>query len=302
MLEIYNSRLDRRLTHKKFIFERGLLDYKKNQLAERKRLGAGGGILTREERDLMNRCKVFARLQNATDYEAFVSGLMNEISLRRRIADLQEYRSQGLFNMLQVEAYEKAKANRLSHRALPLRESVSAYSYERLGLGGGVVGSANNTSSTLANQRNRNGKIEAESRKSREGTPRKTGSGQATSLSLSTAQSLQLLLPAEQLLCSTLHILPHPYLQIKEILLRASANQQEQDHHLGYHGKRPKLAPPPSTSANGTAPAPATASGTTVAAHSGKAFSKAMAREILGGDRGLESRSDLGFLYDCRLD
>lgn len=47
----------------------------------------------------------------------------------------------------------------------------------------------------------------------------------AAPLSLASAESLHLLSPSEQVLCSTLRILPKPYLMIKETLIREYARR-----------------------------------------------------------------------------
>lgn len=71
IMEIYNERIERRFDAKNFIFDRGLLEYKKIALVEKKR--------AREERDLLNRVKVFARLQTSHDHEEFSNGLLCEL-------------------------------------------------------------------------------------------------------------------------------------------------------------------------------------------------------------------------------
>ena len=79
----------------------------------------------------MNRVKVFARLQTSADHNSFVDGLLcedlaflfllllsnhmaDEIALRRKIAELQEYRRAGLPQLSEVEKYERDKGARVS--------------------------------------------------------------------------------------------------------------------------------------------------------------------------------------------
>jgi hypothetical protein len=64
ILEIYNSKLDARIERKKFILERGLLHSK-----EKKR--------TKEEREVYNNMRVFARFQTKEEHEEFVQGLIS---------------------------------------------------------------------------------------------------------------------------------------------------------------------------------------------------------------------------------
>ena len=82
LLDIYFSKLDKREEAKDLIFDRGLTDYKRVgntswgeaqhqiQASERKR--------PKDERDLITRNKVYAKLQTAQDFEVFVEGLTCE--------------------------------------------------------------------------------------------------------------------------------------------------------------------------------------------------------------------------------
>lgn len=197
--------------------------------AERKR--------SKEERDLIMRTKVFSRIQTAQDHEDFVEGLLcaslassvstaptrtrtgsdppppacartDEITLRKRIAELQEYRRNGVTTLTEADRYESAKTQRASTRASAYRDSVSL-SFDRgggngsrrptpSGSGGGGGGGGGGASSLAAQLRAR----------------------PAPPLTLASAASLQLLTPLEQRLCATLRILPRPYLFLKEVLLR----------------------------------------------------------------------------------
>ena len=65
VIEIYNTKLDGRAERKKFILERGLLDRK-----EKKR--------SKEEREVYNNMRVFARFQAAEEHEAFIQGLLSQ--------------------------------------------------------------------------------------------------------------------------------------------------------------------------------------------------------------------------------
>ncbi|KAG8956216.1 Transcriptional adapter ada2 [Tulasnella sp. 424] len=103
LLAIYNEKINRRLETKAVVFDRAI---------ERKR---GGGDKEKEkkaERDFINKHKPFARLQTASDYETFVEGLLYEVSLRKRIQELQEYRRMGITTLAEAEKYEKDKVAR----------------------------------------------------------------------------------------------------------------------------------------------------------------------------------------------
>lgn len=68
VLDIYNHNLTKRAEKKRVIFEHGFLEYKKKQQWEKR--------WTKEERDVVNKTKPLARLQNTGDYETLVEGLV----------------------------------------------------------------------------------------------------------------------------------------------------------------------------------------------------------------------------------
>lgn len=103
-MDIYNARLTQRAERKKVMFEHNLLEYRENTKQEKKR--------TKEERDVVNKTKPFARLMNCVDYENFVQGLLDEINLRQAIAQLQEWRQMGIGDLRSGEKYEQEKAQR----------------------------------------------------------------------------------------------------------------------------------------------------------------------------------------------
>ncbi|KAH7907413.1 hypothetical protein BJ138DRAFT_1014539 [Hygrophoropsis aurantiaca] len=204
LLEMYNQRVDKRHEAKAVMFERGLLEFKKMQAAEKKR--------PKEEKDIVHRLRPFARLQTAEDYEAFSADILYEAMLRKRIQELQQYRRMGLTTAADIDKFDlDAKAN----------VSRDYYSSERLSqLRAGGTGR------------------ESEGRKSheRDPTPKAGGSQgpagtgppnrkQPAPLNLANSPSLHLLSPAEQTLCSQLRILPKPYLIIKETLVREYARR-----------------------------------------------------------------------------
>ena len=77
VIELYNARLDERVRRKKFVIERGILDFKRIQKYERKK--------TKEEREIVNTMKVFARFNTAEDHEKIVNSLLKERLLREVI-------------------------------------------------------------------------------------------------------------------------------------------------------------------------------------------------------------------------
>ncbi|KAK2791403.1 Transcriptional adapter ada2 [Onygenales sp. PD_10] len=108
--DIYNSRLTARTERKKIIFEHNLLDYRKNTAQDKKR--------TKEERELLNKAKPFARMMNHDDFEEFTKGLEYEHNLQLAIAQLQEWRTMGIGDLKSGEKYEQEKLQR-AQRAVP---------------------------------------------------------------------------------------------------------------------------------------------------------------------------------------
>ncbi|KZS98547.1 hypothetical protein SISNIDRAFT_462467 [Sistotremastrum niveocremeum HHB9708] len=205
LLEMYHQRVEKRLHAKAFIFDRGLLEYKKMQALEKKR--------SREEKDIAHRFRPFAKLQTAEDYETFVDGILYESILRKRIAELQVYRKMGITTLSDAEKYDVDFAKRAQAKLAVTRE----YSFtDRRGTATG------RGSSYVA---------ESDGRKSRDrDTTPHIGNGIVNPsnrravpapLNLANSPSISLLSPAEQTLCSQLRILPKPYLAVKEILISA---------------------------------------------------------------------------------
>ncbi|KIW06093.1 uncharacterized protein PV09_03263 [Verruconis gallopava] len=110
IMGIYNERLTQRIERKKIIFEHKLLDYKANQAKEKKR--------TKEEKDLINRAKPFARMMRHEDYETFCQGLEYEHQLRTAIAQLQEWRQMQITELKEGLKYEAEKQTRATRAPL----------------------------------------------------------------------------------------------------------------------------------------------------------------------------------------
>ncbi|KAJ3068524.1 Transcriptional adapter ada2 [Rhizoclosmatium hyalinum] len=201
MLNIYNIALDRRMERKKFLRDRNLThDFKRLQLLEKKR--------TKEERDLLTRIRVFARLQTSADFDDFTEGLLREQRLRQRIAELQEFRRMGVTTLQGASEYTRDKQQRASYKAaglaphrLPGRPAPSAR---------GGPGMRTNSVPSAAPQPPFNP------------VP---GRKMYTPLDISSADGVDLLLPNEQQLCSNIRILPRAYLVIKETLLKEYAEK-----------------------------------------------------------------------------
>lgn len=103
ILEIYNIRLDERIKRKKFVIERDMLDLKKQNTLDR--------IRTKEEKEIYNLLKIFARFNTPEDHDKLVQGIYKEKMLRQKIEELRFYKKIGLKTFEEVELYlaEKKK-------------------------------------------------------------------------------------------------------------------------------------------------------------------------------------------------
>ncbi|CZR62685.1 probable transcriptional adapter 2 [Phialocephala subalpina] len=111
VMDIYNSRLTQRAERKKVIFEHNLLDYRKNAALDKKR--------TKEEKDLLNKAKPFARMMNHDDYQDFCNGLIEEHNLRQAVAQLQDWRGMKIGSLEEGQKYEQEKIAR-AQKAQPM--------------------------------------------------------------------------------------------------------------------------------------------------------------------------------------
>jgi transcriptional adapter 2-alpha len=109
MVEVYNMRLDERARRRAFVLDRGLLNVKRTQAAERRR--------TPEERELAARCRVLARFHTPAEHEALLDGLASEARLRARVEELKEWRRAGITSLAEGDVYEAEKRRRATERA-----------------------------------------------------------------------------------------------------------------------------------------------------------------------------------------
>ncbi|KAL8709308.1 MAG: hypothetical protein Q9220_005901 [cf. Caloplaca sp. 1 TL-2023] len=109
VMNIYNARLTVRADRKKVIFEHELLQYRRNNNIDKKR--------TKEERDLHNKAKPFARMMNRQDFETFTANLEYEHNLRQAISQLQDWRQMRIGDLKTGEKYEQEKQIRAQRPA-----------------------------------------------------------------------------------------------------------------------------------------------------------------------------------------
>lgn len=72
---------------------------------------------SKEEKDLLTKMRVFARMQTHDDFDLFINGLLEEMKLRNKISLYQEYRRMGITKIESAKEYDKAKEKRMQTKA-----------------------------------------------------------------------------------------------------------------------------------------------------------------------------------------
>jgi len=101
ILEIYNARLDERIKRKEFVKERDMLNFKKQNAFDRSK--------TKEEKEIYNLLKIFARFNSQQDHEELVQGIYKEKMLRQKIEEMRFYKKIGLKTYEEVDLYMQEK-------------------------------------------------------------------------------------------------------------------------------------------------------------------------------------------------
>jgi transcriptional adapter 2-alpha len=70
LIDIYNHKLNERIKRKEFVISRKLLDLREQIRLDKTR--------TKEEKEIYNMMKVFARFNTADDHERLVQGIIKE--------------------------------------------------------------------------------------------------------------------------------------------------------------------------------------------------------------------------------
>jgi len=242
VMEIYNCRLTQRVERKKVIFEHNLLDYRKNNQLEKKR--------SKEERDLLNKAKPFARMMNRDDFESFCDGLINELNLRQAISQLQDWRSLRIGDLKSGEKYEQEKTQRIQ-KAIPMgsmdRERLATNQRNkqqpppdppsgaalliapelplRPAVNGSLNGDLNGDYKPTLNGEHANGGSVVVANgialgKKEKFVAQPISGVQPMTLTYDNAPDIHLLTPEEVELCKAIRLQPKPYLMIKEQLLK----------------------------------------------------------------------------------
>ena len=191
VIRIYNRKLDERQKRKDFVVRRGLLDYKRVLSAERRR--------PKEEREIISRMRPFARFQSPEEHEAFIQGMLKAKKLRRRIEQLQFYRSIGAKHAAEGERLEDQRRrlveeDKLRKSAPYLFGAASSASWSRRDRA--AEGTDANAAESGAPEVEEDAFLE-------DGTPGR-----------------ELLSQQEVELCERLRVMPRQYLEVKDRLLR----------------------------------------------------------------------------------
>lgn len=234
VMEVYNCRLTQRVDRKKVIFEHNLLDYRENTKLEKKR--------TKEEKDMIQKAKPFARMMNNKDFEDFCQGLVDEQNLRQAITQLQEWRSLKIGDLRSGEKYENEKASRIQ-KSIPMgsmdRERLASTQRNKQAAvpeppsGAALLvtpelpshvnqSTADGDSKALVNGQTNgvNGNGHAALPPRPKYTPQPITGVQPLPLTQDNAPDLHLLTPEEAKLCEVIRLQPKPYLMIKEQILK----------------------------------------------------------------------------------
>jgi transcriptional adapter 2-alpha len=233
IMEIYNSRLDARVERKKIIFEHDLLEYRKNQLSDKKR--------TKEEKDLMNKAKPFARMMQHKDFDVLCKGLEYEHNLRQAISQLQEWRNMQITTLKAGEKYETEKQSRQSRGPPPgqfdrlassrigkptppfeqpsaatalLNPELPYHIKERSGLTTPPPDRTTNGTNGTGFPTPQHSKTKFVPKQLPNTVPLKFGK--------ESQSDLQLLSKEEVDICKVLRIMPKPYMALKEMMVRAA--------------------------------------------------------------------------------
>lgn len=195
VLSIYNSRLTTRAERKRVLILNHLLDYRKNIANDKRK--------PKEEKELQKKINALIKIMTPQDFESFSRDILTELKCRVRIHQLQNWRRNGITLLEDGNKFEKDKLIKSAHYQRINGSSVSR--------NGAINGTGTMTSTGWGSSRNF-------SPPPLDFKP-KLGNIRAP-LDISHAADFELLSNEEKQLCSTLRILPKPYLSIKSQLMK----------------------------------------------------------------------------------
>jgi transcriptional adapter 2-alpha len=186
ILEIYNARLDERIKRKDFVKERDMLNFKKQNAFDRTK--------SKEEKEIYNLLKIFARFNTQQDHEELVQGIIKEKMLRTKIEELRFAKKIGLKTYEELELYMQEK-----------KKKDEAYQKKQKQNDIYLFDPKINTNRFTPRRTRYNGKDTMESK---EASDKKNKA------------NFSQLNEKEHNLCESLSITPYDYILIKEVLVR----------------------------------------------------------------------------------
>lgn len=232
VLDIYSQRLTTRQEKKRLIFKNNLMDYKKHVALDKKK--------SKESKDLLNRLKAFARIMTPNDFIKFSDDLVEELELRTRIDQLQEWRMNGITTLEAGAKYEKDKQQRnltLERYGNDLTGgSGTRHSHQRAASMAAQLGISDNASNDQASKSAIVSKdktldlkelskteyiLTDEDNATNNVPPRKL----ITAADFAHSNDFKLLSKQEQQICIHLKISPKSYIALKELLFRELLNK-----------------------------------------------------------------------------
>jgi len=222
VMAIYNDRLVSRTDRKRVIFNHKLLEYRKNTAIDKKR--------TKDQRDLHQKMKPFARMMSHPDFVTFSEDVEKEQNLRQAIVQLQEWRRMRISTLAAGEKYEGEKAARLARST----QTMGAFDRMSNGIRVGKPAPPPETSIAVTEYTTKELPVRLspgtatnglQTPPASEASPKRPPLQPIPNLTPAkfdeeNAPDWQLLMPAEQDLCSKLHVQPKAYLCIKDAIFR----------------------------------------------------------------------------------
>lgn len=207
MLDVYSGVLERRMAKKMFIFEHNLLEFRKQQSIDKMR--------SKEDREIFNQIKPYARFMSSKTFDNFLIGLVKEEELRRKNQTYQEYRRHGLKTFAEISRFEGEK----KHLELYLK-------------GGSSLSRTSATAKetpfplpnihTIQNQNYSSSQTVHDSQDAYKlSNPANPANRKASNpLNILNSDGIDLLSEKERHICSILRLYPRLYLNIKDTLIR----------------------------------------------------------------------------------
>mmetsp|Transcript_18814 Transcript_18814/g.31343 ORF Transcript_18814/g.31343 Transcript_18814/m.31343 type:complete len:620 (-) Transcript_18814:1241-3100(-) len=194
----YNHRLHERNLRKSFAIERGLVDIKKQQMADRRR--------SKEDKAMLAHLKVFSRFQTEEQAALLSDGVAVVRRLKKQIEAFKQYRQMGIRTLEQARAFEvdrkkrehQVKASRSKQMAAGIRDASYSFSTAQSELVSCLASSSSSSSSAAEQDVQRARALVKE------------------------APHSSLLSEAELDLCARTGLLPLHYVAVQEALVRES--------------------------------------------------------------------------------